>query len=38
VSCLSNTNEAERLSTQDYRQQIAAALAAGVDNFARARG
>ena len=38
VSCLSNTDEAERLSTQDYRQQIAAALAAGVDNFARARG
>ena len=38
VSCLSNTHEAERLSTQDYRQQIAAALAAGVENFARARG
>lgn len=37
VSCLSNTHEAERLSTQDYRQQIAAALAAGLDNFARAR-
>jgi N-acetylmuramoyl-L-alanine amidase len=38
VSCLSNTHEAERLNSQDYRQQIAAALAAGVDNFARARG
>jgi N-acetylmuramoyl-L-alanine amidase len=38
VSCLSNAHEAERLNTQDYRQQIAAALAAGVDNFARVRG
>jgi N-acetylmuramoyl-L-alanine amidase len=38
VSCLSNADEANRLSTPDYRQQIAAALAAGVDKFARARG
>ena len=38
VSCLSNAHEAQRLSTQDYRQQIATALAAGVDNFARTRG
>jgi N-acetylmuramoyl-L-alanine amidase len=37
VSCLSNVHEAQRLSTPDYRQQIAAALAAGVETFARAR-
>jgi N-acetylmuramoyl-L-alanine amidase len=36
VSCLSNTHEAERLGTEDYRR--IAARAAGVDNFARARG
>jgi N-acetylmuramoyl-L-alanine amidase len=38
VSCLSNAQEAQRLNTQDYRQQIATALAAGVDTFARTRG
>lgn len=38
VSCLSNKDEADRLSQPDYRQRIAEALATGVETFARARG
>jgi N-acetylmuramoyl-L-alanine amidase len=38
VSCLSNQAEAERLNQPEYRQRIAAALASGVEAFARARG
>jgi N-acetylmuramoyl-L-alanine amidase len=35
VSCLSNADEARRLSTPDYRQAIAEALVSGVKTFAR---
>jgi N-acetylmuramoyl-L-alanine amidase len=34
VSCLSNADEAKRLSTADYRQAIAEALVSGVRTFA----
>lgn len=34
VSCLSNRKEAERLSTTAYRQAIAEAVVAGIENFA----
>ncbi len=37
VSCLSNQAEAELLQTDAYRQQIAAALCAGVTQYADAR-
>jgi N-acetylmuramoyl-L-alanine amidase len=33
VSCLSNAREAERLSTEDYRQTIAEALVYGIKDF-----
>jgi N-acetylmuramoyl-L-alanine amidase len=33
VSCLSNPDEAERLSTTDHRQAIAEALVAGIQSF-----
>ncbi len=33
VSCLSNTDEAERLGKDDYRQRIAEALVAGIQSF-----
>ena len=35
VSCLSNEEEARRLAEPDYRQQIAAALHAGIRAYAR---
>jgi N-acetylmuramoyl-L-alanine amidase len=35
VSCLSNADEAERLRTVAYRQTLAEALAAGIEEFAR---
>jgi N-acetylmuramoyl-L-alanine amidase len=35
VSCLSNTEQAERLKTADVRQGIAEALVSGIENFAR---
>ncbi len=38
VSCLSNVRDATRLSSPDYRQTIAEALAAGVATFARGHG
>jgi N-acetylmuramoyl-L-alanine amidase len=38
VSCLSNVKDATRLSSPDYRQTIAEALAAGVATFARGHG
>ncbi len=38
VSCISNGEEAGRLATPDYRQQIAQALRAGVESYVAARG
>jgi N-acetylmuramoyl-L-alanine amidase len=38
VSCLSNSDEARRLNTPDYREAIAEALVSGVASFARTHG
>jgi N-acetylmuramoyl-L-alanine amidase len=38
VSCLSNPDEAERLRTVAYRETLAEALAAGIEEFAREQG
>ena len=35
VSCLSNENEAELLTTDDYRARIAAALLRGIRSYSR---
>ena len=38
VSCLSNPDEAERLRTVAYRETLAQALVAGIEEFAREQG
>ena len=38
VSCLSNPDEGERLRTVAYRETLAGALAAGIEEFAREQG